>query len=500
MFKKKNVLIGLVGLSLTILFFVLFMNSNNNNNNKEIELFVVLAPLSLVLFFIGFIIGGFHLGGLMGLYIAAFCGIMAAPNQIKGPLFLLFFGAIILGPKLLEALRKMKSHNDDIDELKESQESENEMKAVFKYAVYLIMPRKFKSDVTYKVVNKGDFIYFCRCGGQFYQIDQEIAKNANLSDNELLSHKDSFKIKKDEVNDVEVKSKIRYWTGNIPNNGSVNVVAEQKLGFIIHAINNYTQVQDFFESALNCPVIVSIDQKRKLNEDVDAEFENQDKMTKSRIRKISAILNTAGTVVGLWLIFYPRPLRLAVCVGIILPIFGLLFYAFHEKLVSFDEGKYSSVPSVITSIVMPALALTIIGLVGFNIIYNGKLWIAVIFATIIISVMVLLKTRKRKKEKSVIFILPIIVFVYCYGAIITSNCLFDYNEPTFYSVEALEKEHNVGSNTSEYALIIAGWNEKDTVKVSVTERIYNATDIGQNVRIAAFQGLWGIEWFVVQSP
>jgi len=304
-------------------------------------------------------------------------------------------------------------------------------------------------------------------------------------------------VDRDIISKVEINSKIRRWTAWFPNDGSVNLLAEENFKFIIHTINSYQQAQAFFEAALDCPVIVSIDPKRKRIEDIDAEFESQDQETKSRIRRISGFLSASGMITGLWLMFYPRPVHLAICVGTALPILGLVFYASNEKMASFDEGQYSSIPSITISIAMPSLALTLVALIGVDIIYNWKVWTTVISATVIVSTMVLLKTRKRNKEKFAIYLLPIFIFAYFYGAIVTTNRFYDYHEPTINYVETLDKKHSEGSNTSEYVLTIAGWNEKDSVKVSVSESTYNATEIGQKVQVDSYPGLWGLEWFIL---
>ena len=499
MLKKKNVLIGVIGFIIDIVILILIMKGEFFS--REVNSIILLIGLSLLLFFVGFAVGGFRFGIPIGLHMAALLGIIAAPSQIGGPLALLFFGALFIGPKILDILRKRKINNGEIDEFEEQQKLEAEIEAVFNNSVYLIKTNKFKADVTYKVVDKGDHIYFCRCGGQFHDLDPEIAKNAQLTESELLAHKNSFSLKKDDINAVEINSKIRLWTGNIPNNGSVNIITESKTDFIIHEINDYPQIQAFLENALNCPVTVVIDQKRKQIEDADAELEMQDSKTKYGIKKTANLLNILGTASGLWLIFYPRPIKLVVAVCVIIPIVSLAFYVLNSRLVSFDEkNTHKPATNVLTAIMVPSFALSLVSMIAFDVRYVPKVWVTIIVITIIVSAFLLIKTKEYKRHKSLIIVIPMFIFVYIYGFMITTNCVFGYHSPVQYYAEAVDKEYNDSSESNKYSVVIEDWHdEENTIKVSVSEKEYNSINIGQNVYVYSLKGLWGIEWFLLRG-
>ena len=494
MFKRENVSIGLSGLAFAVLLLILSVGSNNN---RELELFGVLAAITLAAFFIAFIFKGLRSGILFGIYAVFFCGVIAAPNQIRGLFLLLFYVAIFIGPIFFGGKRTNGSPEDAAVMPGESCEREEEKGDVFCDALYLIIPRSLKPDVTCKVVDKGDHLYFCRCGGPSYDIDPDIAEKAYMSDQELLAHKDSFRIKKDEITSVEINSEKWIWAKNSLNNGSVIIMAKDKRRFLIHLVNDYRQAHAFFEAALDCPVTVSIDPKRGKTEDIDAEFEKQDHEVKSRIKKFSDILSAAGIATFLWLIIFPRPILLAVGVGVALPILGLLLYTFSKKHISISDAEYGTAPEVFTVIMAPSLALLIISIFRVDVIYDLKLWATIILTTILFSILVLYKTRERKKEKLVIILLPVLIFVYFFGAIITTNCCYDYHEPALYSVQALDKKYVKGNRTDEYTLTIARWNGKGPVKASVSEEIYNGVKTGQDVWVVVSPGLWGIEWYYV---
>ena len=123
-------------------------------------------------------------------------------------------------------------------------------------AVYLTMPAHlFKGDITYRVVSKEKFFYFCWCGNKNKEINLEIAASENLTEGELLEHKKSFKIRKDKIKNVEiVASKTRCWIAVIPESESADLNPQEKLGFIVHKINDRHRVYGFFKAALYCPV------------------------------------------------------------------------------------------------------------------------------------------------------------------------------------------------------------------------------------------------------
>ena len=368
--------------------------------------------------------------------------------------------------------------------------------------VYLIKPRHTRGDITYKVIDKDGYYYFCRCGGQFYDIDPEVAepKKGYLTTQELLAHKDSFRLKKGDISGVKINSKRRKWTGSIPNNGSVVIMADKKHDFIIHAVNDYPEVQTFFEAVPYCPVTVSVDPKRAQVEKVYAEYKRRNPKIKKRIVKLSKILNTIGWIVGLWLIFFPRPYFLAIAAGIIMTLTALIFYARNEKYVSLDDNWHNPFTSVLTGIMVPAIGLALFVLRDVNIVLSWRVWVPAIVLAAIISVLVLYKTRERKKEKKVAAILlPVIAFLFSIGTVVSTNCVYDYHEPAQYSVRVQDKDYSKSNSSVEYSLIVRNWNETGSLTVRVSKSVYEYINIGSDVWLAVYPGLWGIEWYYVRS-
>ena len=383
----------------------------------------------------------------------------------------------------------------------EKQKAEENRSVAFRDTLFLIMPNKLKADVTYKVVQRGDFIYFCRCGGQFYGINPRIAQNTFMTTQELLAHRQSFRLAKKEITHIKINTKVRYWTGNIPNNGSLTITAEKDYKFILHGVNDYPQAQDFFAHTVGCPISVSTDPERKKTEDMNAEYERQDPNKKIRIKKFSGILNTAGLLSGIWLWIFPRPIHVAAIIGILIPLLSIILYTFNAQYVSFDEWKNSRRPNIALAVLLPALTLSMLAMTAFNVRYRLPFWLILIAASLMASGLIFIKNKEFKRHRSLMIYIPIFMFVFFYGAGTATNCLFDYHAPKFHATQTLNKAVREGSKTSEYRLVLKGWGEdKNPVEVSVSENAYHAVDVGEDVWVMSSPGLWGLEYYTLQIP
>lgn len=504
MFKKRNILIGTAGIVLTILTAVILFSTGELTQPQEVA--VVMPSIALVIFFVGYLFGGFLTALSFGGIMSAALLVIAAPSSLQGPLALILLASLFLGPKLKAFIlsRRSKALDDVTAELSEHEaekQLEEVTQRVFANAVYLIKPNSLKADVTYKVVNKDDSLLFFRVGGQFYDIDPEIAVNEKLDISDVDAIKGSFILKKSDVQYITIKTKHRMWTGEIENNGTVCVaVTGGETSYIIHGINDYPMVQKFFGDALGYPVNMILDKKRTRKEKRDRAFELRNLPEKSRIRKIAGALNAAGILSGIWLICYPRPVQLSVAVGIILPIAAMIFYLKNSRFVTLDEHKGQKLPSVGSALVVPPWALMIVALLGFNIIYSWKMWLAIVLVSLAASVFIIIKSKEFQLQKSLLFCIPVMVCVYVFGAAVTSNCLYDYHTPEIKKLHIVDKDYSEGSKYDKYHIELESWrSDRETVRASVSRGKYEAFEVGSEVSVRVSKGLWGIEWYIVYS-
>lgn len=120
-----------------------------------------------------------------------------------------------------------------------------------KGAIYLIEPKMFDVDFVFKIIIKNNNIFYCRVGGQFYEVDEISLKySCEVDENILLSDKSNYKIQLNLIRSISLNRKKSRHTGAIPNNGIVyiSIDNEKKVKkYIIHPINEYDEVKVFFE-------------------------------------------------------------------------------------------------------------------------------------------------------------------------------------------------------------------------------------------------------------
>jgi hypothetical protein len=129
----------------------------------------------------------------------------------------------------------------------ESQGKEFSLDGTF---VILIKPNAFKVDMVYKVFEKQGCLFFCRVGGQFYEIYELIFDmTPDKDETQLLAEKDNFKIELKDINSITVSKKKSMHTGAIPNNGIIEFTfASKKDKYIIHPVIGYDYLVDYFKN------------------------------------------------------------------------------------------------------------------------------------------------------------------------------------------------------------------------------------------------------------
>jgi hypothetical protein len=370
--------------------------------------------------------------------------------------------------------------------------------------IYLIKPRWFSTDIVYKVLLLGDDMYFCRVGGQFYNIEEKQRDyNENMLQDIFMKDKKNFKKSRLTLNNVTINSRKSLWTGNLPNNGTVIFAQNNKNEkYIIPPEQSAKKAANFFKMIPG--ILVDFTEKKQTSKHEKLGAFNPRVYIKSseykRVSKITKYLNTFGWILGLWLMIYPEPYILAVILNIVLPIVGIYFYIRFNKFVEFDEKKQSNNPNVSTIIFMPSLALALRAIMDFNLFYKFQLWLYIIVITLIILVVILLNTEEYKTKKWLPIPIAIFIFSYVFGIIVLSNCLLDQSIPTRYTSYVREKHISRGKSTSYY-LTVDPWGPVLTTEdVEVSQHLYENVEKQENLYLYLKKGFLGIEWFIPTEP
>jgi hypothetical protein len=113
--------------------------------------------------------------------------------------------------------------------------------------IILIKPSEIKVDMVYKVFKKDYSLFFCRVGGQSFEINQQFLCDAtpDTDGEQLLSGKNNFAIRCEDIVNIMVCNKLSYGR---PNNGTVQFSSgSNKIKFLIHPVTEYDYLIKFFK-------------------------------------------------------------------------------------------------------------------------------------------------------------------------------------------------------------------------------------------------------------
>jgi hypothetical protein len=223
-----------------------------------------------------------------------------------------------------------------------------------------------------------------------------------------------------------------------------------------------------------------------------------------RARKLTKLLNTISIFIALATILYPKfyKLQIIACVG--LPLLGLIILKNSKGLIKLNENPKSKLPNLVSTLLMPTIALALRALIDFNVLNFSN---AFKFSTAFIILLTIFLfssselTFNLKKIKTYLIIIVISFFgaIYSISSIIVTNGIFEKNEPTGYKASVIDKRINYGKTTTYY-LKLSQWGPQIEVKeVSVAKEIYSKKEIGDEVNIYYNVGLFDIPYYIVMN-
>jgi hypothetical protein len=217
---------------------------------------------------------------------------------------------------------------------------------------------------------------------------------------------------------------------------------------------------------------------------------------------VSYVFNAIGLLVGLWLLFYPKPYEYLFWAAIIIPLVSLLVMIYYKGLVKISDID-KGYPTVIAAFFFPSYVLSLRAFLDFNIWSYDGFWLPILAIALIIVVCTnLLISKVNVRKFSINAILLLYLFstsaTYTFGGMVIFNCIYDNGTPKVYQKVILDKE--VSSNSSNYLTINSWENPKDTIHdIIISNRLYNEVNIGDTVFVVAMEGRLGIPWFFVEE-
>jgi len=207
-----------------------------------------------------------------------------------------------------------------------------------------------------------------------------------------------------------------------------------------------------------------------------------------------------------WFFIYPSPYLPLFCALLVLPIAGLVINGIQQpsmaSLVTLKKDrKGQDTYDVADFIDFPAWAILIRVLRDFEFEDVRTLIFPGLLAMGIIS-LILLLTHNRFSELRQHTALAYVLLVgncwlYSYGAVYGSNCVFDRSEPAVFPTKVVDKsEHRGRRGRRNYYVHVAPWGHHlDRERIRVSRSTYATTAVGEEVDIDLYKGWLGMPWY-----
>lgn len=220
-------------------------------------------------------------------------------------------------------------------------------------------------------------------------------------------------------------------------------------------------------------------------------------------KKVALVLNILSALVFAWTIFIKEPYEYCIIASIALPIISLLLVVLFKGLIRIDEKQGSKYPSVFISILLSSAGLLLRAILDFNILEYDHIWrpVAIISIGFLLIILFVTGEMKLSKIKDVFSMAALLIFffAYGYGAIVTTNCIYDKSEPGNYQVQVLEKRINEGKKVTYYLKVTPWAIRTEPNEVEVSEQLYDQKEIGDSVNVIVKSGSLVVPWFTVSQ-
>lgn len=174
-----------------------------------------------------------------------------------------------------------------------------------------------------------------------------------------------------------------------------------------------------------CDLMELQNDKDELLKGKESEFEKQNVLEWVRItRNYSYMLNILGLSSGIWLFAFSAYQDVAIIFNIIIPFIAYISVLLSNGLISFNQNLNSIRASVNMAFLIPSTALTF-GLYNKQrVFYDVKSWLVLSILAILMSAILLLKSKEYKKSKFVITVTLAVIGFYLYGVILQLKYMF----------------------------------------------------------------------------
>ncbi|OYU96343.1 MAG: hypothetical protein CFE21_08070 [Bacteroidetes bacterium B1(2017)] len=219
-------------------------------------------------------------------------------------------------------------------------------------------------------------------------------------------------------------------------------------------------------------------------------------------QSISTILNIVGFIVGVWLLFYPKPYQPLMFGALLIPLLVIGIIKYFKGLIKLNEKEKSAYPSLTLALILPALILCIRGISDYNLIDSSSIILPSSILSLSILVFLLVNHKEleyhKAKDLFVVLIIYAILFGYSFGIIISLNGLLDKSAPQYYSSTILSKRTSSGKYTSYYFEIDTWGKQNEPEEISISRQKYDSLEPGQVVTVELKNGFFNMPWYHIK--
>ena len=224
---------------------------------------------------------------------------------------------------------------------------------------------------------------------------------------------------------------------------------------------------------------------------------SEEKLKKAKL--LSRIIGWPSFFVSLGAIF-PKTQIILVTISLLFPLLTIAALKVN-KLVHLEDKKNSPFLSIVSGFLWPVICLGVLldnqlSILNLNNLWAPSLALFVILALVLSTGNNSLNFNSGKGIARAVLVLAFI-YLYCFIAGVTVNCLYDKATPAEYPVKVIDK-YSGGIKTTKYYLVVEQWHTAKTrPEEKVSSAVYRRTQIGDTVTISCRPGILGVEWYKV---
>lgn len=482
----KRVFIGIAGILLTVLLTFLTFVSLIDSDQKIVVYLALIASVSLVIGWCGFIFGGkaMLLEFLpFGFFIVAFIiGSIEVPSEYKSVYVLAVFIAVIVYSIYVKTekgkkknLQKVENASAEIKEILKTADDKSDRKSI------LLLSRW---SGYYQIIKGKNKYYLNIIGSEASGIKQELVVQ-DFSDEKGFAgmNKKDLTIAKEEIFMLRYHPKTEMENKHL-NKGGISLFLEKgEKRFLLVDELNEEEVKAFFQG------VPDFFQKEQ-----EASESNHQRKMHFLIRLNNTLAIIAVLAAAVFYLKIQYSILAITCIVLSLSSF-ILYLKYSEILSISDNGKkQSGKVNVFITMFLPSVALLVRSFIDINIIDLKTLiiWAAILF--VVMTAAFLLFTQEYKHSKAVIVMILLFILAFSPSAVAQVNTVFDSALPKNVKSQVINKPFDGNENAPRTFYLTVVTSDGETLKIKVTAEVYNDKKIDDYVNVLEYEGFLHISY------